>query len=166
MKDHFCWLLVDSPDPTRPLDGHGTFHCLGHLQDFDGEAFEEQRESAVGFRPRNAYGPNAVLGTVHLRNTGNQNGLELAGIQMSPLALFPMIVTREILLAFRAAESRPTRMINLDSDRLILCVQFDVTDRPWRGQAKNVLVEFFVLHWGFLSPKILPLPIQNPDGPF
>jgi hypothetical protein len=29
-----------------------------------------------------------------------------------------------------------------------------------------VLVEFFVLHWGFVSPKILPLPTQNPDGPF
>ena len=56
-------------------------------------------------------------------------------------------------------------MIHLDSDLLILCVEFDVTDRPWRGQAKNVLVEFFVLHWGFLSPKILPLSTQIPDGP-
>jgi hypothetical protein len=28
-----------------------------------------------------------------------------------------------------------------------------------------VLVEFFVLHRGFLSPKILPLPTQIPDGP-
>jgi hypothetical protein len=28
-----------------------------------------------------------------------------------------------------------------------------------------VLVEFYVLQWGFLSPKVLPLPTQNPDGP-
>lgn len=84
---------------------------------------------------------------------------------MFPLALLPMIATREILLAFRAAESCPPRMIDLDSDFLILHVEFGVTDRPWRGQAKNVLVEFFVLNWGFLSPKILPLPTQNPDGP-
>jgi hypothetical protein len=119
----------------------------------------------MGFRPRNADGPNAALGTVHSRNAGNQNGLELAGIQMSPLAFLPMIVTREILLAFRAAESCPTRMIDLDLDLLILHVEFDVTDRPWRGQAKDVLVEIFVLHWGFLSHKILPLPTQIPDGP-
>jgi hypothetical protein len=83
---------------------------------------------------------------------------------MSPLALFPMIATREILLAFRAAESYPPRRIDLDSNFLILHVEFDVTDRPWRGQVKNVRVEFFVLHWGFLTPKILPLPTQMPDG--
>jgi hypothetical protein len=119
---------------------------------------------AMGFRPSNAHGPNAVLGTVHSRNAGNQNSLALAGIQMSPLALFPMIATREILLAFRAAESYPPRRIDLDSNFLILHVEFDVTDRPWRGQVKNVRVEFFVLHWGFLTPKILPLPTQMPDG--
>ena len=29
-----------------------------------------------------------------------------------------------------------------------------------------MLVEFFVLHfWGFLSPRIIPLPTQMPDGP-
>jgi hypothetical protein len=29
-----------------------------------------------------------------------------------------------------------------------------------------MLVKFFVLHfWGFLSPGIVPLPTQNPDGP-
>jgi hypothetical protein len=64
-----------------------------------------------------------------------------------------MIVTREILLAFRAAESCPPRMIDLDSDLLILRIEFDVTDRPWRGQAKNVPVEFFVLHWGVPFPE-------------
>jgi len=31
---------------------------------------------------------------------------------------------------------------------------------------KDVLIEFLVLHWGFLSPKVLPLPTQIPDGPF
>jgi hypothetical protein len=30
---------------------------------------------------------------------------------------------------------------------------------------KDVLVEFLVLHKGFLSPKTLPLPTQIPDGP-
>jgi len=116
--------------PFESEDSHGSFHRLSHLQNFNGETFEEQSEAAVGFRPRNAHGPNAVLGTFHSRNAGNQNGLELAGIQMSPLALLPMIVTREILLAFRAAESCPPRMIDLDSDLLILHVECDVTDRP------------------------------------
>ena len=32
--------------PLESQNGHGTFHRLGHLQDFNGEAFEEQREAA------------------------------------------------------------------------------------------------------------------------
>jgi hypothetical protein len=56
-------------------------------------------------------------------------------------------------------------MIDLDPDLLILHVESDVTDRPWRGQSKDVLVETYVLHWGFPSPKIPPLPTQTPDGP-
>jgi hypothetical protein len=164
-----CMALVALDDvPGRiqlqSKDGHGAFHRLSHLQDFNGEAFEEQRESAMGFRPRNAHGANAVLGTVHSRNAGSQDVLELAGIQMSTLTLFPMIVTREILLAFRAAESCPPRMINLDSDLLILHVEFDVTDRPWRGHAKNVLVEFFVLHWGAFPPRFYDEPLKSRMG--
>jgi hypothetical protein len=30
---------------------------------------------------------------------------------------------------------------------------------------KDVLLKIFVLHWRGLSPKILPLPTQNSDGP-
>lgn len=55
-------------------------------------------------------------------------------------------------------------MLDLDSVLLILHVEFDVTERPWRRQAKNSLREFTVLHLGFLSPMIPPLPTQNPDG--
>jgi hypothetical protein len=83
--------------PLESQDGHRTFHRLSHLQDFHGEAFEEQRQEAMGFRPWNAHGPNAARGTVHTRNAGNQNGLELAGIQLSPLAFLPMIVAGEML---------------------------------------------------------------------
>jgi hypothetical protein len=52
-------------------------------------------------------------------------------------------------------------MIDLDSDLLILHDEFHVTGRSWRGKARNVLVEFYALHWGFLSPTTLPLPTQK-----
>jgi hypothetical protein len=69
-------------------------------------------------------------------------------------------------LALRAADSCSPWTINLDSDLLILHVEFGVTDRPWRGQARNALVEFVVLHLAFLSPAIVPSPTEMPDGPF
>jgi hypothetical protein len=56
-------------------------------------------------------------------------------------------------------------MIDLDSDLLILCSEFHVTDCSWKGKAKNVLGEFIVFHLGFISQKFLPLHTQNLDGP-
>jgi hypothetical protein len=47
---------VPGRSPLESEDGHGVFHRLSPLQDFDGEAFEEQREAAMGFRPRNVHG--------------------------------------------------------------------------------------------------------------
>ena len=68
-------------------------------------------------------------------------------------------------MAFTAAESCPPSMNDLDSDLLVILIELDVTDRPWRGHAKNVLVYFFVLYLGVLFPTIQSLPTQNPDGP-
>jgi hypothetical protein len=92
---------------------------------FGVEAFEEQLEVAMGFRPRNAHGPNAVIGTVHSRNAGNQDRLELAGNQVSPLAFLPMLVTREMLLAFRRNTRTGTAM------------PFVSNSTEWESQAQN-----------------------------
>jgi hypothetical protein len=52
-------------------------------------------------------------------------------------------------------------MIDLDSDIMILYVEFDVTDRPWRGQAKNVLVQFYVLHWSSFPNRFHHYPLKT-----
>lgn len=64
-----------------------------------------------------------------------------------------MIVARSFLCAFQAAESRTALIIDLDSDLLILRIEVHVMNRPRGRQAKNVLVEYFVLHLGCLVPS-------------
>ena len=56
-------------------------------------------------------------------------------------------------------------MIDLDSDIMILYVEFDVTDRPWRGQAKNVLVQFYVLHWSSFPNRFHHYPLKTRMDP-
>jgi len=53
-------------------------------------------------------------------------------------------------------------MIDLDSDLLILHIEFDITDRPWRGQARNMLVEFFGLAFGAPFPKVPTITHSKP----
>jgi len=78
------------------------------------------------------------------------------------MAFLTMIVTGQFLLAFRAAELRPAGMIDLNSDLLILCVELHVTYRPRGSQAKDVLVQFFVLHLGVPFPENSTITHSNP----
>jgi hypothetical protein len=73
---------------------------------------------------------------------------------------------------FQAAEFRTAWMIDLDSDLLILRIEVHVTNRPRGRQAKNVLVEFFVLHLGGPLPSNSTIthtsqfePTNSPEQP-
>jgi hypothetical protein len=88
---------------------HGHFHHLCHLQVFKGVTFKEQRESTMRFCSGNAHGAKAMLGTVHSCDGGNGDLLELAGIQMSPLAFLPMIVTGERSYGHSGQQNRVPR---------------------------------------------------------
>jgi hypothetical protein len=99
------------------------------------------------------------------RDSRHQEGLELAGIQVSPLRYFSMVVAWEFPISVWAVELRSWWVIDLDSNLLGRRVELHVGDSPRSAKAKDVLQEFFVLLLGFLSPKILSLPTQNPDGP-
>lgn len=74
----------------------------GHLQPFDGNPFEQRSESAIGLRPGQFDGTSTRLAAVGPRRFGMQDGLELAGVQMSPLTLRPMVIERAKRAAFRA----------------------------------------------------------------
>jgi hypothetical protein len=59
-----------------------------------------------------------------------EDRLELAGVEMSPLTLFTVIVAGQLLLAVRTTKLRPTRVLLLHVDPLRLHVEFDLGNGP------------------------------------
>lgn len=154
---------VDIPLPSR--DRHSAFHRPGHLQDFDGQPLNEHREATVGFGPSDRNRLDSLCCTLDPRDTVCGDGLELAGIQMLPLALCSMVLEWEFLITVWSAERRASWVNDLDSNFLGGCFERYVGDLPQRTQAKEVLVEFSALYLAGLSHEILPLPTEFPVGP-
>jgi hypothetical protein len=86
---------------------------------------------------------------------------------MPPLTLFTVIVAGQLFPAVRTSKFGAKRVLNTYANLLRLHVEFDLGFDPRCCWAKEMLVRFFFLHfWGSLSPGIIPLPTQIPDGPF
>jgi hypothetical protein len=85
---------------------------------------------------------------------------------MPPSTLFGMVVAGKLFLALRTAELCTNWVFDFHLDFFFCEVHFDIRDGPRGCKSKNMLIELFVLHcWGFLSPAIVPLPTEMPDGP-
>ena len=132
--------------PFEPQDGHGIFDCLGHLRNCDCKPLKEHREATVRIGPRYRDRRDSMCWTFDPGYSCNRDGLELAGIHVSPLALFSKVVPWELMATVWAAELGCSWMIDLNSELLSGCVELHVGDLPWSAQAEDVLVELFVLH--------------------
>ncbi len=130
----------DAKNVHRSADG------LRGPQDVDGKAFEKEREPTVLGRPRDLCVDDPMFGALHSRAPSQQKSLELTGVQMPPTSLSGMVVTGQILLTLRAAETSATRMVNENQNLFAVHVKFDLRYRPRRIESKNVLIEFFVLN--------------------
>ncbi len=89
---------------------------------------EESCELGLALRPGHLDELDAVLGALHSRHIGAENGLELTGIQMPP-APNPGVVLRAQAPAERTRQPS-LRRADLDLDRLLRGLESNVDDLP------------------------------------
>jgi len=131
--------------PREPQHRHRTLDGLCHLEEVDGKTLEKHCESAIGRCPGNHDRLDTVGWAFDARDSRGEDGLELTGIEMPPLAFLTVVVTGELLLAIRATKLRSSKMFHPDTDLLRFDVKFHLRNAPRRMEAENMLVEFFVL---------------------
>jgi hypothetical protein len=96
-------------------------------------------------------------------------GVELAGVKMLPLAFRGMVVAGQLTVTLRTVPTAAFGVIDVDMDLGRLDVEPRIRDLPRSGQAENLLVELCVEQAlclrgkGAFSPTELPTKI--PDGP-
>jgi hypothetical protein len=90
------------------------------LKDFDGEGFEEQRETAVLSGPRRHDGLHPVIRAAAPRQSGDQFRRELHRVEVPPTPLFRVIGQPAGLAAFRAGNTRAdVRQPDFDSPLIV-----------------------------------------------
>ncbi len=118
------------------------------MKKIDGEAFKEDRESTSLFSPWEDCVLDAVRRVLDPWWCGDQDCLELTGIQMSPTSLVRMVMDGTLAITFGAPELGPTWMFHLDANLLGLVIQLDAGHRLGRNETEDLLVKLFVLHAG------------------
>jgi hypothetical protein len=78
-------------------------------------------------------------------NSGLDHGGVPTGVEVSPLAL-AMIVGGALLVPFRAPEPLKRLMGQFQCDLHLFHPEVDFLNAPGSGQAKQLFIEFFVLH--------------------
>ena len=90
------------------------------MKDFDGEGFEEQRETAVLSGPRRHDGLHPVIRAAAPRQSGDQFRRELHRVEVPPTPLFRVIGQPAGLAAFRAGNTRAdVRQPDFDSPLIV-----------------------------------------------
>jgi len=107
---------VPSLIPGDADKGAGSLHGLARLEDVDHKPLHEKSEAAVGLRPRNLDLHHSVLGALDPRDTGMDERVELAGVEMPPLPLGRMVVAGQLSAAMRAAPAAALGMLDVDVD--------------------------------------------------
>jgi hypothetical protein len=135
-------------------------------QHIDDQAFHEQGEAPFGLGPRHFDLKHAVLRAFHARDSGMEEGLELAGIEVTPCSRLGMIPTSQLAATGRTAPSDTDSMLNMDIHPASCRVQFDVGNKPRVAQPQNPRIQVRVLHARPLGLTIIGhLPTEKSEGP-
>ena len=110
--------LEDVPGliPTDADEGAGSLHGLTGLEAVDHEPLHEQREAAVGLCPRHLDLYHSVLRALDPWNTGMDERVELAGVQMPPLPLGGVVVAGQLPATMRAVPAADFRVLEMNVD--------------------------------------------------
>jgi len=102
--------------PVDTDERAGSLHRLAGLEDIDHEPFHEQGEAAVGLRPRHLDLHHSVLRALDPWNTGMDQRVELAGVEMPPLPLGGVVVAGQLTATMRAVPAAALGMLDVNVD--------------------------------------------------
>ncbi|GDX97244.1 hypothetical protein LBMAG47_29090 [Planctomycetia bacterium] len=110
---------------------------------------------------------HSVLRALDPWDTGMDQRVELAGVEMLPLPLGGVVVAGQLTATMRADPAAAFGVLNVDMDLGRLDIEPHVRHLPRSGQAKNLLMEFRVEHAICLRGKAAfsttELPTKIPD---
>lgn len=136
------------------------------VQHVDDQAFHEHGESPLGLGPRHFDLKHAVLWALHARNPGMKEGLELAGVEVTPYPRLGMIPTSQLAATARTAPPDTGSVINMNIHSASRRAQLDVGNKPRVAQPQDPRIQVRVLHG---RPPGLPisghLPTEKSEGP-
>ena len=104
------------------------------------------QDAAHWFGPGQAHLDDAVPGTVDTREPGVQAGQEPAAVEMSPLALFGVVVDGKFAFTFRAGEASTSRVIHPHIDPSLLGGEINSIHLPRCDETQWLTVELGVVH--------------------
>ena len=123
----------------------------------------------MGLCPRHPGPQHSVLRAPDPWNTGMDERVELAGVQMPPLPLRGLIAAGQLPATLRAVPAAAFGVLDMKLNLRRLDVQLHVSNLPRSGHAENLLIEIRVEHRPCLPGKAafsLPkLPRKIPAGP-
>jgi hypothetical protein len=121
-----------------------------------------------GLGPGKSHLHHAVLGTVDSRGLGVQVGQELAAVEVTPLALFGVVVDGEFEFTLWAREASTSRVIHPHIDPNFLGGEINPTHLPRCDETQYLTVELGVVHGLNHAPGHsvhIRLPTENPEAP-
>jgi hypothetical protein len=117
---------VPSLIPGDADERAGSLHGLAGLEGIDYEPLHEQSEAAVRLGPRNLDLHNSVLRALDPWNTGMDECVELAGVEMPPLPLGGVVVAGQLT----ATGCSTWTWISVDSTSSLTSVTFQGVVKP------------------------------------
>jgi hypothetical protein len=128
----------------------GSFHGLACLQYLDHESLHQDGEPTVRLSPGDCHLNHSMFRTLHPRNAGMNERLELAGVEVTPRPFIGMVVAAQLLLTLWTLPAATFGVLDMDVNVSRPHVQSHVHNLPGIRQPKNLLVEIDVEHYSGL----------------
>jgi len=152
--------------PADPHEPAGAGHGGTLAQHIDDQTLHEQGKTPFSLGPRHFHLKHAVLGALDARNPGMEEGLELAGVEVTPHPRLGMIPASQLAATGRTAPSDASRVLNMDIHTASGRVQLHVGNKPRFAQPQNPRIQVRVLHGRPPGLTISGhLPTKKPEGP-
>lgn len=127
----------------------------------DDEGLHQQRNAAVALGPRHSRILDATALVLQPRHLRHDARLELAGVEVAPLALDPAVHVRSVLARLGIAPDQTTGALHMHRDAAVLEFQIHTAHRLWLGQSQQLFVELGVLHVDALGCCSAPNSIRH-----
>jgi hypothetical protein len=97
-----------------------------------------------------------------------EEGQELAGVEMTPLALVAMVIDREFEVALGTTEEGPSRVFGPHVDPATFSGELDSAHHPGCLKSQDLLIQLGIAHAPILPPRGRSgpgAPTEKPEAP-